>query len=312
MVVGRFVPAAATTWAEPAPDALAHQLVAAQAERTPARRAVCWGDRHLTYRELDARAERLARRLAGRGVRPGVAVAVVVVSPPDAVVTTLAVLRAGGTCAPVDPDHPARMPTTPVLVTRRELLPRLPTTRTPLLLDDDHGNPVAHLSDPAHPDDVALTLAEPRRTVSITHRDLVRALVARLDHPTSLLTAAPPVSGGAFAGMFWPLVSGGRLVVPPPEVLGHPLRLARHIAAMRPSHLLCPAPLYRRLLHADPDHLASLRLCMVFGELRPTDLHERHHRILPDTVLVHEADPAEPLRLPTSALTYATRTADAG
>ncbi|HEX7240219.1 MAG TPA: condensation domain-containing protein, partial [Longimicrobiaceae bacterium] len=53
-----------------------HELVAAQAERTPEALAVVCGEDALTYRELDARADRLARRLAGLGAGPEVRVGV--------------------------------------------------------------------------------------------------------------------------------------------------------------------------------------------------------------------------------------------
>ncbi|WP_410575114.1 amino acid adenylation domain-containing protein [Amycolatopsis sp. cmx-4-61] len=90
-------------WAppEPADDVLA--LFAAQVRRAPD--AIAVGD-ELTYRELDARAGRLANFLAGRGVGPDVLVALRVERGADLVTGMLGVLKAGGAYLPLDPADP--------------------------------------------------------------------------------------------------------------------------------------------------------------------------------------------------------------
>ncbi|WP_158692172.1 non-ribosomal peptide synthetase, partial [Streptomyces aurantiacus] len=65
------------------------------------------GDASLTYAEVDARANRLARELLRRGVTTETAVAVSLGRSPDLVVTLLAVMKAGGVYLPVDPAYPA-------------------------------------------------------------------------------------------------------------------------------------------------------------------------------------------------------------
>jgi amino acid adenylation domain-containing protein len=92
----------------PFPDeACIHQLFQAQAERTPGAAALVWGAEELTYRELDARANRLAHHLAGLGVGPESRVGLRVERSVENVVATLAVLKAGGCCVPVDTSYPA-------------------------------------------------------------------------------------------------------------------------------------------------------------------------------------------------------------
>ncbi|MFE0172960.1 amino acid adenylation domain-containing protein, partial [Streptomyces sp. NPDC059002] len=83
------------------------ELFEAQAERTPDAVAVVFGDVQLTYAELNARANRLARRLVSRGVGPEATVAVLAHRSPELAVALLAVLKAGGAYLPVDPDYPA-------------------------------------------------------------------------------------------------------------------------------------------------------------------------------------------------------------
>ncbi|WP_432140069.1 amino acid adenylation domain-containing protein [Streptomyces sp. bgisy154] len=83
------------------------ELVAAQAARTPDATAVVHGRTALTYRELEARAGRLAALLRDGGVGPDVLVAVALPRTADLVVALLGVLKAGGAYLPVDPDYPA-------------------------------------------------------------------------------------------------------------------------------------------------------------------------------------------------------------
>ncbi|HEX3528689.1 MAG TPA: condensation domain-containing protein, partial [Thermoanaerobaculia bacterium] len=96
------------TAAELPPGLCVHDLVACQAARTPDAIAVedLAGGR-LAYRELEARAEGLARRLSGLGVGPEVLVGVAVERSVEMLVSLLAVLKAGGGYVPLDPEFPA-------------------------------------------------------------------------------------------------------------------------------------------------------------------------------------------------------------
>ncbi|HEV7655228.1 MAG TPA: amino acid adenylation domain-containing protein [Mycobacteriales bacterium] len=89
------------------PDRCLHELVGEQAARTPDAVAVSDPAGPLSYRELDRRAGRLARRLAGSGAGNGSIVAILMERSAEAVVALLAVLRSGAAYLPLDPDHPS-------------------------------------------------------------------------------------------------------------------------------------------------------------------------------------------------------------
>ncbi|MGW7555111.1 condensation domain-containing protein, partial [Streptomyces rimosus] len=96
-------------------------LVEAQVERSPEATAVLYGDTALTYAELNARANRLARHLVGLGVGPERLVAVALPRSAETVVALLGVLKAGGAYLPLDPDDPAER----LLATLRDARPQL-------------------------------------------------------------------------------------------------------------------------------------------------------------------------------------------
>lgn len=77
-----------------------------QAARTPDAIAVVSGNERLTYRELDARTNRLARYLQRAGVGSGTLVGLAVDRSEQMLIAMLAILKAGGAYLPIDPDYP--------------------------------------------------------------------------------------------------------------------------------------------------------------------------------------------------------------
>jgi amino acid adenylation domain-containing protein len=121
------------------------ELFRLRAASQPDAEAVVFGDRRLTYAELDERADRLAHHLRAAGVRPETVVAVCLQRGLDVVVALLAVLRAGGVYVPLDPEHPTDRLAfmlddagASVIVTEDRYVDRLPdTTAAVVSLDGD-------------------------------------------------------------------------------------------------------------------------------------------------------------------------------
>src|SRR5262245_12807514 len=104
------------------------QLVTAVAEAAPAATALCAGAARLSYGELNARANQLARYLMSLGIGLEVPVGLCLDRSFDRIVATLAVLKAGGAFLPLDPTWPhARLRTllvdaeAPVLIASRAI-----------------------------------------------------------------------------------------------------------------------------------------------------------------------------------------------
>nr|WP_231670471.1 non-ribosomal peptide synthase/polyketide synthase [Pseudomonas quasicaspiana] len=130
-----------------------HQLIAAQAARTPHAVAVSFKDQSLSYQALDSQANRLAHGLMAAGVGPDVRVGIAVQRGLEMIVGLLAILKAGGAYVPLDPDYPQDRLTYMIedsglslLLTHSNLRDRLPIpagVRT-LLLDADLSAQPSH------------------------------------------------------------------------------------------------------------------------------------------------------------------------
>ncbi|MFP5260526.1 MAG: amino acid adenylation domain-containing protein [Blastocatellia bacterium] len=88
-------------------DACLHQLVEAQARKSPDAIAASYEDRRLSYADLNRRSNRLARLLSRMGVGPDVIAGVYVGRGVEMLVAVLGILKAGGAYLPLDESYPA-------------------------------------------------------------------------------------------------------------------------------------------------------------------------------------------------------------
>ncbi|GAB1510094.1 non-ribosomal peptide synthetase [Actinophytocola sp. KF-1] len=247
------------------PAVLLPDLVTAQVARTPDAVAVSDPDGELTYRELDARVNRLARHLVALGAGPERLVALAVPATADLVVALLAVVRSGAAYLPVDPAHPAARTelvlhdaVPALLVTTAGTA--LPGTGVPrLVLDDPATAAAVHARDAGPVTDAdrraPLTAAHPvyaihtsgstgrPKGVVVEHGALATYLARAKDtYPaargTVLLHTAVSFDLTVTA-LYTPLVTGGRV----------------HVAPLDPD---APAGPPATFVKATPSHLPAL------------------------------------------------------
>ena len=89
-------------------DKTLHRLFEEQVERTPGHPAAIFKKQTLTYRELDEKANRLARLLRRKGVEPDHTVAIMTERSLEMMVGLMAILKSGGAYLPISPDYPAK------------------------------------------------------------------------------------------------------------------------------------------------------------------------------------------------------------
>jgi non-ribosomal peptide synthetase component F len=176
-----------------------HEEFEAQAARSPDATALVHGDQRVSYRELDARANQLARLLVDRGVRPGELVGLGLRPGPDLVVGRLAALKAGAGYLEPDPAMPATR-----LVAGPAELAAAAALRTDRLAVD------------VRPDDTACVLAGDGRAVLVPHRAIVATITALGRGPGDVVIPCAPASrGGHLLELFGTLLTGGTCVLPP-------------------------------------------------------------------------------------------------
>jgi natural product biosynthesis luciferase-like monooxygenase protein len=128
-------------------DALVHQFFEHQAAAQPDTIALICGDRVLSYRDLDTRANQLANHLVSQGIEPGALVGIHLERSFELVIAVLAVLKAGAAYVPLDPDFPVKRiadmiedAKLRVIVGRSALFAGLPGPTPPsILLDRDRA-----------------------------------------------------------------------------------------------------------------------------------------------------------------------------
>ncbi|WP_343089142.1 amino acid adenylation domain-containing protein [Burkholderia pseudomallei] len=302
-----------------------HQLFEAQVDRKPEAIALTFDGRRLSYAELNARANRLAHYLQGRGVGPDRLVALCAERGIEMVVGLLAILKAGGAYVPLDPSHPPE-----------RLRRMLDDTNPVAVLVDDIGadalasfeshvaarSPRVHLSrdiaqwracNPANPptprERAARRLAyviytsgssgEPKGVMN-EHRGVVNRLwwmqqTYALDERDAVLQKTPFSFDVSVWEFFWPLMSGARLVIAKPEGHKDPAYLSELIDRERVTTLHFVPSMLQAFLEDEgaARGCGSVKRVMCSGEALPPSLVKRFYRCLPDARLHNLYGPTE-------------------
>ncbi|MFJ4985269.1 amino acid adenylation domain-containing protein [Streptomyces sp. NPDC088732] len=292
-------PALAGPAAEPA-EVPVHVLVERQADERPDATAVTAADGSLTYRELDARANRLAHRLIALGVVPDQPVGILLDPGTGFATAVLAVLKAGGSYLPMDTAWPAarihallRTAGARLVVTTGEPADRVrgfadvvepgaasdawPDTRPAVRIAPEHLAHVVFTSG---------STGAPKG-VAVTHGNLAHCV-------TGLTARMPHVAGGSFAivstvaadlglaCLYGAWLTGGTLHLPDRETATDPRAFAAYLARHRVDVVkLVPSHLAMLARHGDLAAVLPAKLLVLGGEGCPWSLVEEVRRVRP-------------------------------
>ncbi|MGW6858554.1 amino acid adenylation domain-containing protein [Streptomyces xanthophaeus] len=277
------------------------ELVQANAAAHPGRLAVSRHQERLTYAELDARANRIARLLIADGAGAGDIVAMVLPRSVDYVVAALAIVKTGAAYLPVDTGYPVERITQVLsdaaashVVTTGALTGAVQVDAPLLVLDEAATEARLAQADPAAPTDAdrraPLTPDSPAyvlytsgstgrpKGVVVAHR----AITNRLHHmqhqiplgpDDRLLQKTPAGFDVTVREVFWPLLAGASIVVADPDGHRDPAYLAETIVAegITVAHFV-PSGLKVFLQEPDAARCVSLRRVVCGGEALPAEL----------------------------------------
>ncbi|HET7505999.1 MAG TPA: amino acid adenylation domain-containing protein, partial [Kofleriaceae bacterium] len=293
----RHLAAAWNATARPCPDRdWAHLRFAAQAARTPDAEALRFGDRALSYAELDRRANQLAHRLRRLGVTRDALVGICTERSPEMVIALLATLKAGGAYVPLDPGYPGERLAfmledsgLRVLLTQRRVLDELPAHAAHAICLDEAeaeltAESAAPLADEVAGEDLAYVIYTSGSTgkpkgVQLPHRALASFLRSMQDRPgitagDALMAVTTLCFDISMLELLLPLVTGARVVLASREVAGDGRTLRDALADSGATIMQATPSTWRLLLDAgwSPDP-AFRMLCG--GEALPPELAHR-------------------------------------
>ncbi|MCB1034543.1 MAG: amino acid adenylation domain-containing protein, partial [Acidobacteria bacterium] len=283
---------------------------AAVARRHPESLAVDCGGAGLGYRELNRLSNGLAHELRRRGVKREVPVGISMERSPSQLVALLAILKAGGTYVPLDPDLPGERRSliledvAPALVLGDGAAPEeLPVSMPWLDASSWNGELEEAPEDGPGLETTAYVIFTSGSTgrpkgVPIAHGPLLRYLewVAET-FPEPMPTISKIGFDASLKQLFAPLLAGRTVPMVAPEVVREPARLLETLISRRIPVLNCIPSLWQRLLeearHCEADLGSTLRILILSGDAPAPGLVEETRRFFPGLEIWNVYGPTE-------------------
>jgi amino acid adenylation domain-containing protein/non-ribosomal peptide synthase protein (TIGR01720 family) len=295
-----------------------HQLFEQQAENTPNNVAVVFENQQLTYVQLNASANQLARYLQDLGVGPEVLVAICLERSHLTIISLLAILKAGGAYIPLDPQLPKERQAfilediqATVVLTTAELALNLPEHRAHVVSLDADWDVIAqkshdNLASEVSPENLVYVLYTSGSTgkpkgVAVEHQQLFNYLygiLAQLNLPTSASFALVSTFAADVGNtvIFPALCTGGCLHIISQERASDADATADYFCHHGGIDFLKTVPSYlQALLNScqNPAQILPRRCLILGGESSSWDLVEKVQGLAPDCTILNHYGPTE-------------------
>ncbi|MCU0532553.1 MAG: amino acid adenylation domain-containing protein [Hydrococcus sp. Prado102] len=269
-----------------------HQLFEKQVECTPDNIAIVFEDRQITYRELNDRANQLARYLQKQGVKPDVLVGICVEPTIEMIVGLLGILKAGGAYLPLDPTYPKERlqymlsdAEVTLIVTTEKCLNSLPSHQAKIICLDSDWEVIAKESKENTTNAIALSnlayiiytsgsTGKPKG-VLVTHYNVVRLFAATQDcynfNQNDVWTLFHSYAFDFSVWEIWgALLYGGRLAIVPYWISRTPEAFYELLKTEKVTVLNQTPSAFKQLIEVEeslnPSEDLSLRLVIFGGE----------------------------------------------
>ncbi|MEG4217554.1 amino acid adenylation domain-containing protein [Microcoleus sp. Pol14C6] len=294
-------------------SACIHQLFEVQAEQTPDAVAVVFGEQQLTYQQLNCRANQLAHYLQTLGAGPEVLVGICFDRSIEAIVSLLAVLKAGSAYLPLDPAYPKERldfmlsdAQISVLLTQQNLVERLPECGAKVICLDATQETIDAQSEInpaslANADNLAYVMYTSGSTgkpkgVCVVHRGVVRLVkdtnFASLTGAEVFLQLAPISFDASTLEIWGSLLNGAQLAVFPP---GSPslAELGEAIRLYKVTILWLTAGLFHLMVDDRIEDLKGVRQLLAGGDVLSVPHVQKLLREVPNCKLINGYGPTE-------------------
>ncbi len=293
-------------------DKTIQQLFAEQVLKTPEKVAVTFDDQQLTFEELNAKSNQLARILRERGVERDKIVGLIADRSLEMIIGILSILKAGGAYLPIDPEYPeARIDfmlkdsNTQIMLVQENLIERFKFISVQLLnLNDDKlyaGNPtnlknINTTTDLAYVIYTSGTTGKPKGNLTLHYN------ISRVVLNTNYIEIIPEdnvlqLSNYAFDGstfdIYAALLNGATLVMIDKETILEPAKLANFIQVKNITIFFVTTALFNTLVEINLECFANVRRVLFGGERVSIEHVKKALDYLGEDKIIHVYGPTE-------------------
>ncbi|MFL5347180.1 MAG: amino acid adenylation domain-containing protein [Hyalangium sp.] len=255
-----------------------------QVRRAPETVALVFGDRQLTYRELDRQAHRIACALRQRGLRSEDRVALFTQRSPETIIAMLAILKAGGAYVPLDPELPAERLAWMIEDAQARVVVAVGSSPLPLPLEglellrveaaegSPAGEELAPLPNEARSGHLAYVLYTSGSTgtpkgVAITQRSVVQLAFHADVSPDDRVLQSTTYSFDVSVYEIWgALLNGARVVVGARDLTLSPQALGEELRRQAITVCCLTPAVFNNLVRQAPSLFRPLRAVLLAGE----------------------------------------------
>lgn len=295
-----------------------HHLIETQTQQNPQQIAVVGECQTLTYHQLNAHANQLARHLQRLGVKPDDRVGICVGRSPSMMVGLLGILKAGGAYVPLDPVLPPERlkfmledSQAEIIITKDDLTSIIPSYLGKMVVLETDRDAIAYQSETnlnieVRPENLAYVIYTSGSTgtpkgVAIEHRQLlnyIQGITPRLNLPSGanygLISTFAADLGNTV--IFPALCGGGSLHILSQEHTTDPTALGDYFAKQGGIDCLKIVPSHLRALMTEISNPVQIlpKKCLVLGgETAPWELVEQVQKFAPNCQIINHYGPTE-------------------
>jgi amino acid adenylation domain-containing protein len=264
------------------PEGSIHHIFEQEVLQRPDKIAIESLEEQITYRELNRRADNLARRLQCEGVGPETSVGVMVERSPELIVSLLGIAKAGGAYVPINLSDPVKRiefiledAGVRTLVTTKPLAAAVADRDLTLVyVDEEIEETAPNLQTNVTPDNLAYLMYTSGSTgmpkgVGITHRNVVGYVktsnYASFSSDETFLHLAPISFDASTLEIWGALLNGARLVVYPPT-LPSLSELGELVARTQVTSLFLTTGLFHQFVDSNVTNIGAVKQLLTGGD----------------------------------------------